>query len=222
MTIEFRPFLANPSTALLALSLQPSKDVSSSWDERFCMLTFCSMPNQKSRAKTQSSKRWFIVSVTVSLSLWRQREGWSRPRLASLSSVQHLLCVTSHMKKQHLLGAQVFQILSQENNLTDSWKNPYKLTLPCTVHLSWVTKYENRQHLAVVPKNSTMTFTQSAPCKSEIHVWFVRPSIYHLGKISVSQMFVTTEHSSVLLLWNKISNWTDTEKLLKVQNSLLI
>ena len=168
MTIEFRPFLANPSTALLALSLQPSKDVSSSWDERFCMPTFCSMPNQKSRAKTQSSKRWFIVSVTVSLSQWRQWEGWSRPRLASLSSVQHLLCVTSHMKKQHLLGAQVFQILSQENNLTDFWKNPYDFAVYCPLELSyqiWESSTpgcsSTLDRMSHSSRNSTMTFTQS-------------------------------------------------------------
>lgn len=208
MTIEFRPFLANPSTALLALSLVLECPIS--W-------------------KNSPPKRWFIVSVTVSLSQWRQREGWSRPLLASLSSVQHLLYMTSHMKKQHLSGAQVFQILSQENNLTDPWKNPYKLTWPCIVHLSyqiWKSSTpgcsSTLDRMSRNSSNSTMIFTQSAPCKSEIHVWFVRPSIYHLGKISVSQMFVTMEHSSFLLLWNKISNWTDTEKLLKVQNSLLI
>lgn len=68
MMMGFRPFLDNPSTALLALSLQPSKDVSPSWDERFCRPTFCSTPNKKSRAKTQSTKRRFIVPAAVSLS----------------------------------------------------------------------------------------------------------------------------------------------------------
>lgn len=146
MMMGFRPFLDNPSTALLALSLQPSKDVSPSWDERFCRPTFCSTPNKKSRAKTQSTKRRFIVPVAVSLSQWRQREGWSRPRLGSLSAVQHLLCATRHKKKQHLCGAQVFQIPPLAPSKKTILLIPERTSISwlCRVLSTWVTKYDNR------------------------------------------------------------------------------
>jgi len=127
----------------------------------FACQPFCNWPNQKSCAKTQSTRRWFIVSAFWSQR--RQREGWLRSRLASLSAVQHLLCATSHMKKRHLAGAQVLQILSQENSLTDPWNAPYMPIFLYTVHLSWVSKYENPPHQTVVPHQTVCPRAQGIP-----------------------------------------------------------
>lgn len=144
MMMGFRPFLDNPSTALLALSLQPSKDVSPSWDERFCRTTFCSTPNKKSRAKTQSTKRRFIVPAAVSLSQWRQWEGWSRPRLGSLS-----------LKEPLSADFAVYCPLELPNMIIESSIPGCSSTLDKMSHSS---------------RNSAMTFTKSAPCKFDIHV----------------------------------------------------
>jgi hypothetical protein len=41
-----------------------------------------------------------------------QLSGWGRPRRARRSTVQQRSWATIHMKKEHLPGAQVFQIFS--------------------------------------------------------------------------------------------------------------
>jgi hypothetical protein len=65
MTIEFKPSLASPSPALLALSHQAPKDVSPVWGEMLRMPTFCNWPNQKSRAKTVYQKVIYGLSILV-------------------------------------------------------------------------------------------------------------------------------------------------------------
>ena len=62
--------------------------------------------------------------VSVAWSHIRQHVGWGRPRRTRRSTVQHLLWATSHIKKRHLGGVQVFQTFSHGPNQVEPRKNP--------------------------------------------------------------------------------------------------
>jgi hypothetical protein len=105
------PFLSWISTLCFSLCPQSSKIHSSGCRDKACRPTICSRLDQKVLAKREEVSIWFNVSSCWSQS--GQCSGCGRPHCASLLAIQHILCAgaTNHMKKQHLCGAQDFQIL---------------------------------------------------------------------------------------------------------------
>jgi len=118
--MELRPFWFCPVTLLLAAVHHSTKDMSTTCGASVSRPRSCKTVNQICRLNTQVTKRWSIVSPA-----WAQRgqeAGWSSPFLANLSAVQHFLWATVQRKNLHLLGAQVFQILSQGSKWIDPMK----------------------------------------------------------------------------------------------------
>jgi hypothetical protein len=109
---ELRACLSWPAAISLDQHHQTSKEGSASWGARFCSPNFWKSSNQKCLEKTQEDDWWFpLPDHTTNISCDAED-----PSGARWSAVQHLLCTTNHMKKRHLLGAQVFQIRSHGLN----------------------------------------------------------------------------------------------------------
>ena len=179
--VEF--FLCDPSILDSALAHHSSKEGSSCCGERACKPTFCSKTNQNSRANTHDTNRWLIVSS--SWSQWGQRVGCGRPRRASLSAVQHLLCAANHIKKRHFLGAQFFQIRSQGLNVVEPMKKAsyadFAEYLPDVESChTWASSTPvcriTSERISHSTKNSVMIPTVWAPWISAIQPWLLRAS----------------------------------------------
>jgi hypothetical protein len=118
-------------------------------------------------------------------SAWSQSghfSGWGSPRRARRSEVQQRLCATSHRKKRHLAGAQVFQILSHGlkriflmNKLSYADLAEYcPLFDNFQVWESSTSGCNSKSWRSQNWKYSTMTPTVIAPWMSEIQVRLVR------------------------------------------------
>jgi hypothetical protein len=111
---EFSPFLVRTDVVMCNFSHHPSKIRSLGSGAREWRPTCLRTRYQNCLAKTQATSRWSMVSSSWSHS--GHFSGWSRPRRAKRSAVQHLLWATSHMNILHFRDAQDFQILSQGRN----------------------------------------------------------------------------------------------------------
>jgi hypothetical protein len=90
--------------------------------------------NQTSLVKTQLTKICCTVSSAWSQS--REQSGWSKPRRANRSAVQHRFKAASQRKNLHLGGAHVVQILLAGSNETALMK---KRSQTC---MSWIPNWK--------------------------------------------------------------------------------
>jgi hypothetical protein len=109
---EFSPLLVRANVVMCTFSHHSSKHKSLGLGAREWRPTCLRMRCQNCLVKTQFTSRWSTVSSSWSHS--GHFFGWSRPRWAKWSTVQHLLW--SHMNILHFGGAQDYQILSHGMN----------------------------------------------------------------------------------------------------------
>ena len=116
MIIELNPLESCLGTCCRELRHQKKNTWSSGPGVSCCRPTIESTENQTSLANTQAVSKCYTFS-----SSWSQRgqcSGWSRPRRASRSAVQHRFKEANHKKNLQRGGAQDFEISFQGSNST--------------------------------------------------------------------------------------------------------
>jgi hypothetical protein len=102
ITKKLNPSLTWLGTCILDWCHQSSKEAWVGSDMNCCSPTFLNKSNQICLVNTHETSKWLIFFGCWSHS--RQCLGCSIPHLANLSTVQHLLCSTSHIKNSTFVG----------------------------------------------------------------------------------------------------------------------